>query len=194
MWHLKPIKLTRLSKTFFIFILVTLATACGNSETESNEPQNSETTNIEIPDRLGFTFTPDRSPIWIYDHNKSLPQQNRKVDSDTLQPQVLVDLINSTKGGDTVRLELKGISNDTVFLKIHNSEILTQQMGSAGADDYLSTATFTLTELEKVKYVNFDFEVGDHASPGTYSREYYIDRHERNEKLKTPQKINASRH
>lgn len=182
--------MTKLPKTVFIFIIVTLAAACGDSETESTESQNSETKNTEIPDRLGFTSSPDSSPIWIYDHEKSLPRQNRRVDSDTLQPQVLVDLINSTKGGDTVRLELNGISNDTIFLKIHNGEILTQQMGSAGADDYLSTATFTLTELEKVKYVNFDFEIGDHASPGTYSREYYIDRHERDEKLKTPTQLN----
>ena len=51
-----------------------------------------------------------------------------------------------------------------------------QQMGTTGADEYMSVITFTLTELKGVRYVNLDFEEGDHASPGTYNRQYYIDR------------------
>ncbi len=54
-------------------------------------------------------------------------------------------------------------------------------MGTTGADDYMSTTTFTLTELRGIKYVNFAFEEGDHAVPGTYSRKYYIDRNKRND-------------
>jgi len=43
-------------------------------------------------------------------------------------------------------------------------------------------ATFTLTELEGVEFVDFDFKVGDHAVPGTYSRQQFLDEIMRNKR------------
>jgi len=37
----------------------------------------------------------------------------------------------------------------------------------------MATATYTLTEAKGINYVDFDFEEGDHAVPGTYSRESF---------------------
>jgi hypothetical protein len=34
----------------------------------------------------------------------------------------------------------------------------------------MAIATYTLTEMAGIKYVHYDFEEGDHAEPGTYSR------------------------
>ena len=63
------------------------------------------------------------------------------------------------------------ISNDTIFVKIPESEKLTQQLGSTGAYNYMAATVFNLTELDHVKYVKFDFQGGDHASPGVFTRE-----------------------
>jgi hypothetical protein len=47
-------------------------------------------------------------------------------------------------------------------------------MGSAGAAEFLATATLTLTEYDNDKFVDFNFETGDHANPGMYSREGFL--------------------
>jgi len=47
-------------------------------------------------------------------------------------------------------------------------------MGSTGAEEFLAAATFTLTEYDNIKAVNFIFEGGDHAEPGIYSRETFL--------------------
>jgi hypothetical protein len=133
--------------------------------------------------KVGFDIEPltkkpekGEQPIWLYDYSSfPLPVKNRKVSPDTLTPEKLVKLINSCSSKET-RLDFVKISQDTIFVKIKDSQFLTQRMGSSGADDYMTTSTFTLTELKDIKYVNYDFEEGDHAAPGTYSRQYFLDR------------------
>ncbi len=116
----------------------------------------------------------DNISIWIYDCMADTIIQVRKVKGDTLTYGKLISAIN-TKYQDRVKLDYLKISNDTIYVKIDNSEYLTQQMGTTGADEYMIAATFTLTEMPNIKYVNFDFELGDHASPGTYNRKQYLD-------------------
>jgi hypothetical protein len=65
---------------------------------------------------------------------------------------------------------LAKVNFDTAFIVIDNSNYLTQQMGTTGADEYLAKLTFSLTELESINFVNLNFEEGDHAVPGTYER------------------------
>lgn len=127
---------------------------------------------------VGFTTSSTQIPIWEYDVYKSLPVRKREVEEDTLNLENLIHLINATKGGDTVKIELVKTESDTVFLKVLNAFILTQQMGTSGADAYLATTVFTLTELSKFKYIYFDFPEGDHAIPGTYDRAYFYERYE----------------
>lgn len=67
-------------------------------------------------------------------------------------------------------IELKEVRGNTAYVRLLHGERLTQQMGSAGAAQYLAEATFTLTSLPGVDSVNFEFEEGDHAAPGTYTR------------------------
>lgn len=43
-------------------------------------------------------------------------------------------------------------------------------MGTTGAQAYLAELTYSMTEVPTVKYVNFDFQEGDHASPGVYQK------------------------
>jgi len=69
-----------------------------------------------------------------------------------------------------VQLVFVKTSHDTLFTKIPESTILTQQMGSTGALYYLVEAVYNLTEIPGIRYVDFDFEEGDHALPGTRSR------------------------
>ncbi len=114
------------------------------------------------------------SVIWKYDGMEDTIIRMRNVLTDTLSANNLIALINR-EYIDKVILDFVKVLSDTIFVTIKDSEYLTQRMGSAGAMDYMITTTFTLTELKGIHYVNFSFDYGDHASPGTYSRKYYID-------------------
>jgi len=72
------------------------------------------------------------------------------------------------------KLKLKNIKDQVVNIEVINAEYLTQRMGSTGAEEFLAVATFTLTEYNNIKFVNFIFEEGDHAVPGLYSRQYFL--------------------
>jgi hypothetical protein len=118
--------------------------------------------------------------IWVYDYAEEIPVRLSKVNPDTLTPQKLISFINKHRGQGKIILDLLKTSNDTIYVAIKKSTYLTQKMGTTGADEYVSTTVYTLTELKGIKYVNFAFEEGDHARPGTYSRQYYINRNKRN--------------
>jgi len=70
------------------------------------------------------------------------------------------------------RVQIKYIktSHDTAFISIPESEVLTQQMGSAGAESFMVSTVYSFTEIKGIKYVSLDFEFGDHANPGVYNR------------------------
>ena len=73
-----------------------------------------------------------------------------------------------------VVLRLIKISGDTVFVKIPKSDYLARQMGTSGSEAYLAEATYNLTEIKDIDFVDFKFKEGDHAQPGTFSRTDFI--------------------
>jgi PBP1b-binding outer membrane lipoprotein LpoB len=60
--------------------------------------------------------------------------------------------------------------NDTVFISIPNATYLTQSNGSMGAKIFMAEVVYSLTQIQGIKFVNFSFIEGDHASPGTFLR------------------------
>lgn len=68
------------------------------------------------------------------------------------------------------KVKLLNVQDHTASVEVINAEYLTQRMGSSGAQAYLASVAFTLTENPQIKKVNFLFEAGDHAMPGIYSR------------------------
>lgn len=71
------------------------------------------------------------------------------------------------------KLKFIDVQIGIISVEVVNSRYLTQRMGTTGADAFMATATFTLTEHEKIDAVNFVFEEGDHAVPGVYSRSIF---------------------
>lgn len=76
-----------------------------------------------------------------------------------------------------IQLRVGDRRNDTLDLHIDSSFYLTQSIGSAGANNYLAETTYAFTTLDSVKVVNFNFEPGDHAMPGPYTRRFFDDFH-----------------
>jgi hypothetical protein len=110
--------------------------------------------------------------IWGYEFNEQTSEfevkQLRSVDTDALSGETLEKIINKT--WSKVQIKFIRTSNDTAFISIPDSKILTQQMGSAGAESFMVSTTFTFTELKGINHLSFAFEEGDHAAPGVYNR------------------------
>lgn len=142
------------SNVILILVFMILMTACNNQEKSKKDK-----------DVVG------QIPMWDFDCDSISKIKN--VNADTLTYTKLIKGIND-KYLDKVYLEFVKTSHDTIFVTIKNSEYLTQQMGTCGADQYIITTTFTLTEIKNIKNVTFDFESGDHATSGTKNRESYL--------------------
>lgn len=110
--------------------------------------------------------------IWLasFDSAKKhvVMKQLKEVNPDTLSAEKIIKDINLSWDG--IKLEFKKISHDTMYVSIPESNTLTQGMGSSGAYNYISSTTFSLTELKNIKFVNYDFVEGDHMAPGTMKR------------------------
>lgn len=165
-----------MKKNFYapLLFLIVIA-ACNSSDQSETETIQTDTvteteTYIDSADITpGVTNIPSLWKVELQKNNTT--EKLEKPDNDavaSMAPQALIDALNESY--PEIHLDLKKISHDTVYVAIPESERLTQQIGSTGAYNYMATAVYNLTELKNVKFVNFQFKEGDHASPGTYNR------------------------
>lgn len=150
--------------------LILLIFSCSPIQQEdTSSDDNTEKTKVDT--ERSVVYDP-LGAIWNYDFNQQTEKfevtQLRPVDSDTLTGESLEKIIN--KSWPKVQVKFVGTSDDTAFISIPDSEVLTQQMGTAGAESFMISTTFSFTELKGIKYVSFDFKEGDHAIPGVYNR------------------------
>jgi hypothetical protein len=88
----------------------------------------------------------------------------------------VAEALNAAFRADSVpQFKITGIRDHTAFVKILDSGQLTQGLGSTGAKEYLAQVTLSLTSVPEIRSVCFDFEEGDHASPGTYARKDFVE-------------------
>ena len=73
------------------------------------------------------------------------------------------------------QFKITSIREHTAFIKIADGGRLTQGIGSTGAKEYLAQVTLSLTSVPGIRNVCFDFEEGDHAGPGTYARQDFME-------------------
>jgi len=152
-------------KLLFIGGLVLFA-AC-NNHTVNNKAHPEDST------EAGVAY--DLTPVWTYEYDSASREHHakklRELNPEETTEQTLVSILN-TEWPD-IQVAFKKVSNDTAYVAIPNSSVLTQTMGSTGATQYMAVATYTLTEMKGIRYVHFDFTEGDHAEPGTYGRQQF---------------------
>lgn len=155
-----------------LLLVFTLHSCIRNPESEHTD---------DYKDSMSMS-TPEISqmmPLWEFDPIEDIPVYKRTLATDSLKPQILIDILNN-QYQDKIKIDFINTLHDTLFIKIDSAAYLTQQSGTTGANGILATLTYTLTELDGIKHINFTFEEGDHAIPGTYDRNYF-----KNRKLKT---------
>lgn len=166
---------------FFLpaIILLSLFVCFSGCSSDSATDDNAE---VEIEDTVHDVFTPGgdsaimvkNSPfLWHADFEETTNTYKIKAPAekslDTLSGASFVNMINND--WDSIHVDYLKTSHDTIYLNIRNSDYLTQRVGSSGAENFLATTTYSLTEVKGIRFVNFKFKSGDHATPGTYSRE-----------------------
>lgn len=148
----------------------------------SNENKNENVAKEIVPDTITtITDSPDSmqtiindSPVWKVEQGMEGKEKLIKPQTiilDTLSSSTLVQMINDNF--PDIKLELVKVSHDTLYVKIPESLKLTDQIGDTGAENYLASVTFTLTETKNIKFINFNFIGGEHAMPGVFSRENF---------------------
>lgn len=160
-------------KLFIIAFILSAIFSCNTNDTHKEEVQEvvpHDTTSASVTSDSARTIT-NRPMIWTVDQENTGTEKLKKPEEklDTFSSTHLIQLINNSFLD--VKIELVKISNDTIYVKIPDSKKLTQEMGSTGAENYMASVTYTLTELKNIKFVNFAMKEGDHAGPGVFSRE-----------------------
>lgn len=144
-----------MKKLFFFILTVTFLFSCKSKDAEQQ---------ILNEDSINAPF------YWqAYLDDSTDKLKYRKLPAnDTLTSLSIINFINT--GNPNIKMEFVKQSNDTVFIRIPDAVYLTQQMGSTGPTLYMSEVVYNMTQVSGINEVNFDFEQGDHASPGTYNR------------------------
>jgi hypothetical protein len=147
----------------FIFLGSVLLFACRNER----EPSVSDADSTADSRSEKISSPPYSVEVDEETQNLSLVRSNEDLEGAGVN-----DIIGSiNKKYKDIELDLVKEGKDTISLKIDDARKLTQSMGSAGAEAYLAELTFSLTELKGIKAVKIDFEEGDHAMPGVYTRD-----------------------
>lgn len=148
-----------------LFLSITILSC--NSGDKKVQPSDSDSLTIEET----VVEQPDTVLFWTIDDYNKIKTQVYKDTVEITEPQSVVNGINSIY--KDIPLVFVKQSNDTVYAKIDSAFTLTNDMGSSGAAEYLSTVVVNLTTLNNVNFVNLDFPRGSHASPGVFRKKNY---------------------
>lgn len=163
-------------KSLLIFATAFFFSACNSNQNDTvKTPPEAETsdtvTTIENNTDSMKTIV-NRSMIWSVQpqgKNKEKLQAPDSIQLKTYSYSQLINLLNQNY--PEIQMNFKKISHDTIYVKIPDSQNLTNQIGDTGAENFLASATFTLTELPNIHFVNIEMKSGDHAERGVYSRD-----------------------
>lgn len=156
-------------------LLFLVMIAIGSCRTKQSEKIASiDTTVVAVKPDTNNVKT-DSHYFWTAELDQKLGLVMKKsvpVSNDSLNASNMIHMLN--KEYPEVQIEFIKASGDTIFTRIRKSTYLTQQMGSSGADAYLAEATYNLSEITGINYVDIRFKEGDHAQPGIFSRTDFV--------------------
>jgi len=107
--------------------------------------------------------------IWESDNNAGRIVFKEEIKNPTLN-KIISRLNEINKSYEEPIINLLKRNKNNVYLTVSDSEQLTERMGSAGAKCYLGEVVYSITSIDGIDAVIFEFEKGSHAAPGKYSR------------------------
>jgi TolA-binding protein len=130
-----------------------------------------------VPERLWILFHDDTPALWACDDTASRVVPMTEMPS--VSPAEMVQELNDWFIALNPQLEspglaLEGIDGDTAVVSLAQSNVVTEQMGSTGAQCYFAGVTFSLTSFETIDHVRFEIKEGSHGGPGRYDRTDFV--------------------
>ena len=158
---------------YLLIVLIGVFISCNTNNTKESEKAN-HTDSTATVDSDTAAVKKDSHYFWSsnFDNKGLIMVRTRPLPDDSLTTTNIIQMMNEIY--PEIKVEFNKTSNDTIFINIPNSTYLTQQAGSSGPEVYFAELTYNLTELKNINYVNIKFKKGDHASPGTFTRTYFL--------------------
>ncbi|MDQ3279287.1 MAG: hypothetical protein M3Q06_13240 [Bacteroidota bacterium] len=155
---------------FFLALLFSCSNNAGNkiSANDSSETGSETLQENELADAPNDK---DQFYVWEVDSDKKTLTKNPALHPSFYSVDTLLMGLNERY--PQVQLEKKRLSNDTLYTEIRNATYLTEQMGSAGSEQYIAQAVLNLTTAKGINFVRIDFEEGSHAAPDVWSRKSF---------------------
>jgi len=157
-------------KKTIVYVLVLLTITACNSDTKDSESTSENKEVVEAPKVTQPAQLADVPWAAILDSTSQIISMTKteEVKDEDLNVANVAEALN--RKYPDIFITDPTIKNDTVFVKIKDATYLTQGTGSMGAKIFLAESTYSFTQIPGVAYVNYDFKIGDHASPGTFTR------------------------
>lgn len=156
---------------YFLLLCMLFLIAC----TRDEKQRSSDTADSLVSDTLQQVGRLDSLP-WNTSYNETtqrLQLDHKAASMAGVGHEEIINLLNKKYPGITMKFV--SMQGDTIVTRIDDAMQLTQSIGTSGAEAYLAEATFSLTEIPAIKAVKIEFEVGDHAMPGTFTRASFKD-------------------
>ena len=155
----------------------TLADAQAEIEELREEPGQAEPDLDWVRERLWLLFHDDTPAIWECDESADPVVPVEEMPS--VSPAEMVQEINDRFEAlnpmyESPGLVLEGMDGDTAVVSLAKANVVTEQMGSTGAQCYFAGVTFSLTSFETIEHVRFEIKEGSHGGPGRYDRTDFV--------------------
>lgn len=149
-------------KNFLILLSVSLwLIACGSNSSDQTGTEETDTVAVQYSWEALLNDSTGKMEV------KKIEQGG----PDTLTAESMIGYLNSRN--PNIQLQFLKLSGDTLYVSIPEATYLTQQMGSTGPSLFFAETVYNLTEIPGIRFVSFDFEEGDHASPDVLSRDRF---------------------
>lgn len=152
-----------MTRYLFYSVLLLFISCSGNNAGDSN------TETGDLPDTAATLKGPPALPFIVSEADPDTIIANPAYHNEPVTVEGVIAALNAEY--PAVRLEKQRQAGDTLFTTIRDALVLTDQMGTTGAGNYLAKAVVNLTSVAGIRYVSMDFEEGSHAGPGIYIRE-----------------------
>ncbi|HEV7333807.1 MAG TPA: hypothetical protein VGN63_22425 [Flavisolibacter sp.] len=160
----------QLTVLFFLAILISCSNNAGDTAATKDSSEASSDTWRE--NELGEApADKEQFFIWQVDTDNKTLTKNPQLHPSYYSVDTLIMGLNERY--PQIQLERKHLGHDTLYTEVKNATYLTNQMGSAGSEQYIAQVVLNLTAVKGINHVRIDFEEGSHASPDVWSRKSF---------------------
>lgn len=158
-----------MKKLSLIFVATILFIACNQDSKMANEEDSVSTSEMNVTEKPAEIADVPWAAVTDTVTQKIAMVKSDLVNENDLSLENVIGAL-SRKYPEIKLVWLKQ-QNDTAYVNIPDANYLTRGSGSMGAQIFLAESTYSFTSIPGIKFVNYAFKEGDHASPGTFKRD-----------------------